>query len=206
MVKVERFGKTSSSYEFFNRHVSPNPLPPIQKRLRAAATTFVLLLSSSSCGGGGDAASTDPGTASGAELTDADVSTRARAATGWRYYRDRADTLLRSAGSGHSESRLRTRYNAQAATQLDANGKVRAGASFPDSSLIVKELIIGGTLSRFAVMMKLRGSRNASAGGWLWAYYAPDGSPQIAITGRGAACAGCHSTGIDYSRMNDSHP
>lgn len=175
----------------------------MQKRLRAAATACLLLLSSS-CGG--DGASTDPGTPSGAELTDADVSTRARAATGWRYYRDRADTLLRSSGSGHSESRLRTRYNAQAATQLDANGKVRAGASFPDSSLIVKELIIGGTLSRYAVMMKLRGSSNASAGGWLWAYYAPDGSPQIGITGRGAACVGCHSTGIDYSRMNDSHP
>ena len=52
------------------------------QRLRAAATTFLLLLSSS-CGGGG--AATDPGTRSGAELTDADVSTRAR--------RDRVEIL-----------------------------------------------------------------------------------------------------------------
>ncbi len=147
-----------------------------------------------------------PGTPGTSALTDAEVSALARATTGWTYYKNRPDTLLRSAGSGHAEARLRTRYNAQAATQLDANGKVRSGASFPDSSLIVKELIVGGTLNRYAVMMKIRGSANASAGGWLWAYYAPDGSAQIGIGGKGGACVGCHSSGIDYSRMNDSHP
>jgi hypothetical protein len=133
------------------------------------------------------------------------VSALARATTGWTYYKNRPDTLLRSAGSGHAEARLRTRFNATAATQLDAAGKVRVGANFPDSSLIVKELIVAGTLNRYAVMMKLRNSANAGSG-WLWAYYAPDGSPQIAITSRGAACVGCHASGIDLTRMNDSHP
>ena len=153
------------------------------------------------CAGCGDGATQPlPG-----ELTDADVSRLARATSGWTYYRNRPDTLLKSAGSGHAETRLRTRYNATAATQLDATGKVRAGASFADSSLIVKELIIGSTLNRYAVMMKMRGATSAS-GGWLWAYYAPDGSAQISITGRGTACVGCHSTGIDHTRMNDSHP
>ncbi len=154
------------------------------------------------CGGSGEA----PTLASAVVVTDADVSALARATGNWRYYKDRPDTLLRSAGSGHAEARLRTRFNALAATQLDAGGKVRAGASFPDSSLIVKELIIGGSLSRYAIMMKLRRSTLASEGGWLWAYYAPDGSTQISITGRGVSCAGCHGQGIDYTRMNDSHP
>lgn len=143
---------------------------------------------------------------SATDITDAQLSALARASAGWTWYRNRPDTLLRSVQSGHAESRLRTRFNAHAATQLDATGKVRAGASFPDSSLIVKELIVGGTLSRYAVMYKLRGSGLAGAGGWLWAYYAPDGSAQIGIGGRGSACVTCHSAGIDHVRMNDSHP
>lgn len=158
----------------------------------------------SACGSDDDGPGTQPPPAT--EITDAALSTLARATTGWTYYKNRADTLLRSAGSGHTEARLRTRFNAKAAAQLDAAGKVRAGASFADSSLIVKELIIGGQLNRYAVMYKLRGSANAGTGGWLWAYYAPDGSPQIGIAGRGAACVACHSAGIDQVRMNDSHP
>jgi len=156
------------------------------------------------CGGSGGDSPINPVVP--AAFTDADLSARARAASGWTYYKNRPDTLLRSAGSGHAEARLRTRFNAVAAALLESNGKVRVGASFPDSSLIVKELFIGGSLSRYAVMMKLRGSANASAGGWLWAYYAPDGSTQIGIGGKGGACVGCHSTGVDYTRMNDSHP
>lgn len=154
------------------------------------------------CGGGTPAGPAGNGAAS---LSDSQVSTLARAASGWTYYKNRPDTLLRSAGSGHAEARLRTRFNAAAATQLDGSGKVRAGASFPDSALIVKELIIGGTLNRYAVMMKARGDANA-AGGWLWAYYAPDGATQIGVAGKGAACVSCHASGIDFTRMNDSHP
>lgn len=159
--------------------------------------------------GGGDLISgPDPGsqpTTSGGELTDAQVSMLSRAPSGWTYYRNRPDTLSRSSGSGHSESHLRTRYNEVAAAQLGADGKVHGNAVFADSSLIVKELIAEGTLNRYAVMMKMRASDNAGDG-WLWAYYRPDGSTLISITSRGAACTGCHSTGIDYTRMNDSYP
>lgn len=165
---------------------------------------LTLIVCMAACGGN---AGTEPSpTAGSRDVTDASLSALARAGSGWTYYRNRPDTLLRSTGSGHTEARLRTRYNARAAALLDANGKVRAGASFPDSALIVKELIIGATLSRYAVMFKLRGSSNADAGGWLWAYFAPDGSTQIGIAGRGASCTGCHRSGIDFTRMNDSHP
>ena len=145
-------------------------------------------------------------TGTSAQLTDADVSARALASGGWTYYKRSLDTLVRAGGSGHVESRLRTRFNVAAATQLDANGKVRVGAVFPESSLVVKELYSGSTLSRFAVMMKVSGSPNASTGGWLWAYYGTDGATQISISGKGGGCAGCHASGIDFTRMNDSHP
>ncbi len=167
------------------------------------STRLALAFLLSGCGAGA-APSAPPGNDTAA-ISDAEVSALARAPGGWTYYRNRSDTLLRSAGSGHAEAMLRTRYNALAATQLDAAGKVRAGASFPDSALIVKELIVGGTLNRYAVMMKVRGSPNA-AGGWLWAYYAPGGATQIGISGKGSACVACHASGIDFTRMNDSHP
>ena len=155
------------------------------------------------CSGGDSPAGT---ISEGAEMTDAQLSALARSTSGFTLYKNRPDTLQRSAGSGHSEARLQTRYNTLAARQLDANGKVKSGAVFADSSLIVKELINGTTLSRYAVMYKLRGSKNAGNGGWLWAYYAPDGTPQIGISGRGQSCQGCHSAGFDFTRMNDSHP
>jgi hypothetical protein len=157
------------------------------------------------CGGGGGAPSAPSADGASALITDAEVSALVRAPTGWTYYKLRSDTLVRAAGSAHGDPRLRTRYNAIAATQLDASGRVRAGAVFPDSALIVKELINGSTLSRYAVMMKLRGSSNAG-GGWLWAYYAPNGATQVGIGGKGSGCVGCHGSGIDFTRMNDSHP
>ena len=175
----------------------------------------VVIAGATACGGAGEGAGGGAGSgtgggatepdASGGEITDAQVSALARAPAGWTYYKNRPDTLMRSTGSGHGDARLRTRYNARAASQLDAAGKVRANASFPDSSLVVKELISGSAVSRYAVMMKVPGSANAGRG-WLWAYYKPNGENEISIAARGAGCTGCHESGIDLTRMNDSHP
>ena len=177
------------------------------RNVRGVVCTTLLV---AGCGGGSSPAApgvTGTGTAgTTAQLTDADVSARALASGGWTYYKRSLDTLVRAGGSGHAESRLRTRFNVAAATQLDANGKVRVGAVFPESSLVVKELYSGSTLSRFAVMMKVSGSPNASTGGWLWAYYGTDGATQISISAKGGGCAGCHASGLDFTRMNDTHP
>lgn len=65
-----------------------------------------------------------------------------------------SDTLLeKSSGSGHPQTYLRTRFNSIAASQLDSIGKVKANASFPDGSLIVKELFDNATtLGRYAIL------------------------------------------------------
>ena len=147
----------------------------------------------------------EPGT--GPAVPDADLKSLAQSnAVTWLYFKNSPALIARASTSPHPETTIRVRYNPFAATQLDATGKVKAGAVFPDSSIIVKELYNGTTLSTIAVMMKLTGSQSAGFGGWIWAVYGADGSVQYSTAGRGGACSSCHSSGIDYTRMNDSHP
>ena len=140
-----------------------------------------------------------------AAVTDADLFRMQQQPSGWIFYRFREDTLARGGNSAHPD-RVRTRYNAKAASQLDEAGRVRAGAVFPDSSLIVKDVYTGSTRTVIAYMYKLRAASNAGPGGWVWSETLDDGTPFIPASEKGARCAGCHAPGIDYTRMNDVHP
>lgn len=173
------------------------------KPLRALACLLVLL--GAACGGN-DSTGPAPGSDPALAVTDAQLKSLVGARASWTFYKKKADTLARSASSGHPEARLRTQYNPAAAAMLDANGKVRAGVIFPDSAIIVKELIDGSSLSTIAVMMKLAKSPQAGAGGWVWGYYRPNGEVRTSVDQRGSGCTNCHSSGIDYTRMNDGHP
>lgn len=180
----------------FSRHMTL-----IQRLAPSALVLFVL-----ACGDSRDMG-TGPSTGNEAlTVTDEALRQAVTARSAWAFFRNNANRLSRSAGSGHSEPQLRTQYNPRAAAMLDANGRVRAGATFPDSSIIVKELFSGGTLTTLAVMMKLRGSPQASRGEWIWGYYDAAGGMRASVTNRGSGCAGCHESGLDYTRMNDSHP
>ena len=144
-----------------------------------------------------------PGT--GPAISDAALYALVQADPSWTFYK-RSATPIRRDSRPHPESHALVRYNLRAATQLDGSGKVRSGAVFPDSSVIVKELSNGTTVSVYAVMMKVRGSSNAGFDGWIWAELRPNGTVQYSTMGRGAACSSCHASGIDYTRMNDTHP
>jgi len=148
------------------------------------------------------------GAATPPAVTDANLLTLAQSATETTYYKHSLTILPHSAGSGHTDFPfLRTRYNAHAATQLDRGGKVMSGAVFPDSSLIVKELFAAdSTIGRYAILFKLTGALNADAHGWVWAEIATSGTVAYSVTNKGAGCIGCHSVGIDFTRMNDSFP
>jgi hypothetical protein len=172
---------------------------PILRKTRLATIVIVAACSS---------ATTAPNPKSEATFTVSDAAVQALASvrSGWVFYKNRPDTLNRSQGSGHPEARLLTRYNAKAATQLDATGKVRAGAVFPDSSIIVKDLINGNSLVTVAVMMKLSKSPQATPDGWIWTEYSANGNVAASVNSRGQSCTGCHGSGIDFTRMNDSQP
>jgi hypothetical protein len=136
--------------------------------------------------------------------TESQLYILGKSSVGFTFYKNSTDTLNKGGNSGHPDARLRTRYNAIAAQFLDASGKVKMGTIFPDSSLIVKELYTGSTLTTYVFLFKKKNDANADANGWVWAETSPSGSSTYPVTNKGAGCIGCHSTGIDYTRMNDA--
>jgi hypothetical protein len=129
--------------------------------------------------------------------------------SGFTWYKNSSSFLNKSSGSGHSQPLLRTRYNAVAATMLDASGKVMEGISFPEGSLIVKELNENSsTLERYAILYKKADSEYADANGWIWGYLEEDGKVILPASDKGSSCISCHSqTGnIDYMLMNKYFP
>ena len=109
-----------------------------------------------------------------------------------------ADGVL-TASSAHQPF-IRVSLNATAAAALQ-NGRLPAGASFPDGSIVFKEVLTFDRVPTvYAVMYKDRA--NALAGnGWLWAEYRPNGSVGFSITNRGDACTSCHA--LEQGSQND---
>jgi hypothetical protein len=117
--------------------------------------------------------------------------------------------LSKSSGSGHPQTSLRTKYNKIAATKLDASGKIITNASFPEGSLIVKELYENSnSLSRYAILYKKSDSPFADAKGWVWGYINANGKVAEPASNKGKACISCHtqSDHIDYMLMNKYFP
>ena len=129
--------------------------------------------------------------------------------TGFTWYKLSDDYLDKSSGSGHNYTFLRTRYNAAAATQLDGNGQIESAASFPEGSLIVKELINDDlSIGRYAILYKETANEFADENGWVWGYINGDKSIAAPASDRGSACISCHqqSGNIDYMLMNTYFP
>ena len=94
-------------------------------------------------------------------------------------------------GSNAHQPMVRVSMNALASAALD-DDTLRVGTSFPDGSVIFKQIIISGQPTLYAVMYKDR--TNAFAGaGWLWAEYHVEGTTEYSMSNRGGACVPCHS-------------
>jgi hypothetical protein len=140
---------------------------------------------------------------------DQELFELAKETSGFVWYKNSSSLLSKSSGSGHPQTSLRTRYNAIAASKLDANGKIITGASFPEGSLIVKELYeSASSLTRYAILYKKSDSPFADAKGWVWGYINADGKVAEVASNKGKACISCHnqSDNIDYMLMNKFFP
>ncbi len=126
---------------------------------------------------------------------------------GFTYYKNDNAIFPSSSASPHNKF-FRVRFNAVAQAALTDNGKLPAGGTFPDGSLIVKELYDSptGELKLLAVMEKA--STNSAAGqGWLWAEYEPDSKVYFSVDKKGNGCISCHSTNQrDYVRLFELFP
>jgi hypothetical protein len=136
---------------------------------------------------------------------DLELYNLAKETTGFVYF-NKIDTLLnKSAGSGHPQPYLRTKYNSKAASVLNSEGKIIAKSSFPEGSLIVKELYDNSKkLVRYAILYKDSSNANADTKGWVWGYVNSDGGIAESATKKGSSCISCHSQAdnIDYMLMN----
>jgi hypothetical protein len=144
-----------------------------------------------------------------AALTDAAIFDIAKQTQGYTWYKNSDAYIGRTPKSGHSEALMRTRYNTTAAAVLDASGKVRSGTTFPEGSIITKELVNADrSLSGYAVMLKRKNDPSADADGWVWGYVTGSGAVRYAVANKGAGCIGCHSIAghIDRTLMNVSVP
>ena len=136
---------------------------------------------------------------------DLELYNMSKTTDGFIWYKNTDALLPKSAGSGHSQPYLRTRYNTVAATKLAAGGAIQAGATFPEGSLIVKELYSNPTtLARYAILYKQSSNTNADAKGWVWGYINADGTVAEPASSKGSGCISCHSQAdnIDYMLMN----
>ncbi|MBI2270767.1 MAG: hypothetical protein HYU69_10495 [Bacteroidetes bacterium] len=137
--------------------------------------------------------------------TDAKLFAYMKAQT-FSYYKDDNVNQIVSTSSGAHSNTYFLKFNAKAKSALGSDGKLPTGASFPDSSLVVKELYNGGAAPWvYAIMMKNSKSPFAK-NGWLWAEIFPDGTPAHSITKDASSCVGCHTGGRDYLQSFDAHP
>ena len=133
----------------------------------------------------------------------------AKNTSGFVWYKNSSSLLEKSSGSAHPQSFLRTRYNSIASAKLDSEGKIQLEATFPEGSLIVKELFENSTkIARYAILYKNSGSEDADSEGWVWGYINSDGKVAEPASKKGASCISCHSQSdnIDYMLMNKYFP
>lgn len=102
-----------------------------------------------------------------------------------RIYYQNGAVLSPMGGSPHGPFKLF--FNHKAAAVLDAGLELPIGSTFPDSSLLVKEVFNGSSFVLYAFIFKHSGS-------WTWGEYGPTGNIIYSIGNAGAACIGCHSS------------
>lgn len=136
-------------------------------------------------------------TAGGTEaITDQELYDRSIVTAGYNYYKDNDDIIESSPESAH-RAFFRVRFNSTASAALTSNGMLPEGETFPEGSLIVKELHRmqdGSDMEGIAVMIKRPDDPNAAANGWVWAEYFSGASDGFLVSTKGASCTGCHST------------
>ena len=127
----------------------------------------------------------------------------ALAESGFVYYQG-GGVLQAKGGSPHGPFKLK--FNGTAQTVLNSNQELPTGNTFPNGSILVKELYNGTTLNLYVVMKKDDSNKYAEQG-WLWAEYDTDGEVVYSVGEKGSSCISCHTAtpNRDLIRTFDLH-
>jgi hypothetical protein len=130
------------------------------------------------------------------QVTDKSLFELVQQTAGTGYYQN-GDTLSPAGNSPHGNFRFR--MNSVAQRVLNSSGELPSGGIFPDSSLLVKEIVNPGPI-QYAVMYKNKNS-------WAWAEFKGNGEVYYSVTSNGKSCISCHSgsTNKDLVRTFDLH-
>ncbi len=161
------------------------------KLLPLLALTALMAISSTSC--------------KHAEVTSDDIAIMDEVmAGGLLFYQGNDAVLSESGNSPHGDFKLL--FNQTAWDALDSTGRLPVGGTFPEGSLIVKDIVNGNSTDLYAVMLKSPNSSLSNLG-WLWNEFKPDGSVVIGVSDKGDACVGCHrgNTNRDFVNSFDLH-
>jgi len=161
---------------------------------RRACVAAAIALACGGCGGsdGGDG----PATPDGADRisTDAELLALVMETEPFAAYTlfPNADSVVAGTlnGSGAHAPMVRVSLNAKAASAL-VGGALPPGGSFPDSSIVFKEIRSGATTTFYAIMYKDRDNPLA-ANGWVWGEFRANGSVLFSVASRGSGCVSCH--------------
>ena len=140
-------------------------------------------------------------------LSDESLFKLSNTTAGYRYFKDKPDTLLKDVSSPHGPY-VRIRFNNIAVAAMNNDYSNLATARFPDGSVVVKEVYNtpGGVLQVYAVMFKSSVDNNSGAG-WIWGEYKADGETIYSTNRKGEGCTGCHSApgNVDLIRTFSLH-
>lgn len=137
---------------------------------------------------------------------DKDLFEEITSITDYTFYKGNDAVLESSAESPHNDY-FRVKFNSTANAVLTDDGKLPADGTFPNGSIVIKELYDtqDGDLKLYAVMKK--SADDNAANGWIWAEYKPDGSTFYSVSEKGGACTSCHSINErDYVRLFEIFP
>ena len=109
-------------------------------------------------------------------VSDETLFNLAQNVSSFTYYKNNTDTLIADQSSPHRPF-VRIRFNPKATAVMNNSIDNLSINSFPDESMIVKEVYSqkGGSLIRYAIMYKLRNAAN-SGSEWVWSEIKSNGN------------------------------
>ena len=125
--------------------------------------------------------------------TDFGLLDSAKTNAAFVYYKNDDNVIYPGNNGPHGAFKIKFNHNAY--SQLTDGGKLPVGGVFKDGSMIVKEVISGGTIVEYALMYKLKGS-------WIWAEISPDLSVKHSVNADHSLCTSCHSQAGNRDLVN----